>query len=111
MKKQKKTQDVVGEVGKTEDDGEKKQQIWREVQPTVVFSFFLVLLSLFLLNRASSCPTKIRISLKSPRPPGARLIANPIKYDGHFANREGSAEDFTHSAEIIMEFREMIYIA
>lgn len=30
----------MGEVGKTGDDGEKKQQIWREVQPTVVFPFF-----------------------------------------------------------------------
>lgn len=73
--------------------------------------FFPLLLSLFPLNRASSRPTKIHVSLKSLRPPGARLIASPIKYDGLFANREGSAEDFTHSAEIIMEFREMIYIA
>lgn len=77
----KKTQNPAGEVGKAGDDGEKKQQIWREVQPRPLLSLFFFSPS---LDRASPRPMKIRVSLKSLGPLGAHLIASRIKYDGSF---------------------------
>lgn len=56
-------------LGKTGDDGEKKQQIWREVQPRDrCFLFFSS------LDRAHQpCSTKIRVSLKLLGPLGGLL--------------------------------------